>query len=246
MMAKINWVGLAAGSAIIAVVIFSIFIPWWHISADVTSQAVTIEGLINADISPLNTNFSFLGKNLGMPLLTALNIVGLLSMTASGIVMLIYSVLPTKPYSKHLLGFAYRKPLYLLVFFVIPILAISMLIQSLAGLSIPLSGSTTVTPPEWLIDGNTVSITISTGFFWPFWLAAVAAGLCLAARIYHKRLTATKEPSPQPPPTEPAPPPPAPTKAPVPPTPAPTPPAPAETPTPTTTASTASCLISHP
>lgn len=226
-MARINWVGLAGGSVTLAVVAVSFFIPWWRLS---------VEGFVEANISPLNTNFSLLGNAFTIPLLTALNIVGLLSFVASGVVMLIYSVLPTKNYSKHLLGFAYRKPLYTLVFFVISLVAVSFLVQSIIGLSVPLSGSTTATIPESIIRGATVTLLISTGFLWPFWLAAVAAGLCIAARIYHKRLTATKEPLPQPKPTEPAPPPPTPAETPVPPTPAPVPPTP-ETPPPAAPAS---------
>jgi hypothetical protein len=190
MKARINWVGLAAGSMTIAVVAASFFIPWWHLSADVESQIISIEGLVRADVSPLNTNFNFLGNALAIPLLTALNIVGLLSLLASGIVMLIYSVLPNKSYSKHLLGFAYKKPLFMVVFFVASLLAISLIVQSFAGVGIPVSGSTTVALPESFVGGQSVSILFSTGFLLPFWLAIVAAGLCIAARIYHRRIAA--------------------------------------------------------
>ena len=125
--------------------------------------------------------------------------------------MIAYSLLPAKPYSKHLLGFAYKKPLFAVIFFVIPLIAVSLLLQSLVGIGIPLNGTSNIAIPIGLMGaGITISFLVTAGFLWPFWLAAVAAGLCLAARIYHKRLTATKETTPQPPSTESASPPPAP------------------------------------
>jgi hypothetical protein len=190
----------------IAVVVASSFIPWWHLTADVESRAISLEGLARADVSPLNTNFNLLGSALAIPLLTALNIVGLLSLLASGIVMLIYSVLPTKPYSKHLLGFAYKKPLFIVVIFVASLLAISLIVQSFAGVGIPLSGSRNVPLPENLVGGESVNILFSTGFLLPFWLAIVAAGLCIAARIYHRKFAIAPAAKPEPPQqTEPAP-----------------------------------------
>jgi hypothetical protein len=40
--------------------------------------------------------------------------------------------------------------------------------------------------------GVTIAVLISAEFQWPFWLAAVAAGLCIAARLYHKRTVTTQ------------------------------------------------------
>jgi hypothetical protein len=213
---KINWVGLAGGSATIVAVVVSFFIPWWHLSAGIISEALTVDGLLQADVSPLTTNFKFLGKPFGVPLITALNIVGLLSFIASGVVMLIYSVLPTKPYSKHLLGFAYKKPLFTLVFFVVILVVIPLLVQAIAGINVPVSGSATVPIPEALIGGTTVSLLISTGFLWPFWLAVVASVLCIGARIYHGRFTVAEKRPEQKAPTETAAQPPAPAPAPEP------------------------------
>jgi hypothetical protein len=228
MQAKINWFGLAGGIATIAVVIISVYIPWWQIS---------VGELVNASFSPVNTNAGVFGTAMTIPLLWAANLTGLLFLVSSGAVMIAYSLLPAKPYSKHLLGFAYKKPLFAVIFFVIPLIAVSLLLQSLVGIGIPLNGTSNIAIPIGLMGaGITISFLVTAGFLWPFWLAAVAAGLCLAARIYHKRLTATKETTPQPPSTESASPPPAPAETPVPPTPAPA--QPAETPPPTNTAST--------
>jgi hypothetical protein len=216
MTAKINWVGLAGGSLTIAAVAASFYIPWWSLSVDVNSQVVSVEGFLRAGISPLNTNLTLMGTPLSIPLLTSLNIVGLLSMLLSGVVMLIYSVLPTKPYAKHLLGFAYKKPLLVLIFFVASLLAVSALAQAFANTGVPLNGSATLTLPESIGGGGNASILISTGFLLSFWLTIVAAGLCIGARIYHgmylsPKKTETKPAEPTTPkeevkPAEPAPP----------------------------------------
>jgi len=189
MRTKINWFGLAGGSLTIAIVAASFFIPWWSIN---------VEGFLHADISPLHSNFSLLEEQFTVPLITALTTVGLLSFVASGIVMLIYSVLPAKPYSKHLLGFAYKKPLITLVLFVITLFAVSTIIQTILGFSFPLSGSATLEIPESFTRGANVSFLATSGFSWLFWLVAVAAGSCIAARIYHKKLTVVEQPSKEP------------------------------------------------
>jgi len=184
MRTKINWFGLAGGSLTIAIVVASFFIPWW---------SLYVEGFLQADVSPLHSNFSLLNSTFTVPLITALTIVGLLSFVASGVVMLIYSVLPTKPYSKHLLGFAYKKPLFALIFFVVTLFAISTVVQIIFGFSFPLTGSANLAIPASLTRGANVSFFVSTGFSWLFWLVAIAAGLCITAKIYHKRFTIVKQ-----------------------------------------------------
>jgi hypothetical protein len=122
-----------------------------------------------------------------------LNIVSLLTLLASGTAMLVYSIIPTKSYSKNLLGFAYKKPLFTLLFFVIALFPLTLLVQAVFSFNVPLMGSTTITLPTALTHDMTISV-LSAGFQWPFWLAAVAAGFCIAARIYHKRITTTQKP----------------------------------------------------
>jgi hypothetical protein len=184
MRTKINWVGLAGGITTIALIIVSLFYPWWQVTAG--------EGLVKANVSPLNTNFNFPGTTFTIPLIWALNLASLFSLVAGGIVMLVYSILPTKAYSRHLLGFAYKKPLFALLFFVIVLLALTVIIQAVFSLYIPLIGSATATLPETMTYGATVEVYISTGFQWPFGLAALAAGLCIAAKLYHKRIAAAQ------------------------------------------------------
>ena len=182
---RINWVGLAGGVTTIVVVAVSLFYPWWQLRVG--------DGLVTANVSPLNTSFSVLGTSFTMPLVWAMNIASMLTFLVSGITMIIYSLLPAKSYSKTLLGFAYKKPLYTLVVFVILLFASTFIVQALLHFSVPLEGSTNSALPIPLIPGTTVSVLISTGFQLPFWLAIVAAGLCIAARIYHKRVVSVQK-----------------------------------------------------
>jgi uncharacterized membrane protein len=102
--------------------------------------------------------------------------------------MLIYSVNPTKAYSKHLLGFSYKKPLYVVISFAGCLIAI-VVIAGFLGMSIPLMGSTTLNLPTQLISsGLSISALVSGSFQLPFYLAIAAAALCIAARLYHKNL----------------------------------------------------------
>ncbi len=185
MQLRINWVGIAGGVTTIVVAVSSLFYPWWQLRVG--------NGLFTLNASPLNTSLNVLGKSAIMPLFWAVNIVGLLTFLVSGITMIIYSLIPTKSYSKTLLDYAYKKPLYTLLTFTIFLFAPTLLAQELLNFSIPLSGSMNSTFPIPLIQGTRLSIYISTGFQLSFWLAIVAAGLCIGARIYHKRVTASQK-----------------------------------------------------
>jgi hypothetical protein len=191
MQTKINWFGLAGSITVITLITISMFVPWWQLTIG--------DDLVTTNASPLNTNFNFLGDSLTIPLIIALNIASIILLSASGIVMLIYSLKPEKSYSKRLLGFAYKKPLYSVLLFVIALFLVTILAKSLFSLDVPLSGSSTSTLPTDMTQGVTTSVQMNAGFRWPFLLATIAAGLCIAARIYHKKInpTNTTEPTPQ-------------------------------------------------
>jgi hypothetical protein len=189
MQAKLNWFGLAGSIAIIMLIIISLFVPWWQLTVG--------DDLVKANASPVNTNFNFAGDSFTIPLIWALNIGSIISLTAGGIAILIYSVKPAESYSKRLLNFGYRKPLYSLLFFVIGLFAITLVIKSMFSLEVPLIGSAETTLPQSMTQGTTVSVLMSAAFIWPFWLAAVAAGLCITARFYHKKITIAEQPTQQ-------------------------------------------------
>jgi len=180
LMTKINWFGLAGGITTIVLLVASFFYPWWQLTVG--------DDLLKANASPVNTNFGFLDTSFTIPFIWALNVVSLLTLLLSGIAMLVYSVMPTKSFSKPLLDFGYKKPLFTFLFFVIGLVVVTVILQAVLSINVPLMGSTTSTVPIPFSSGITVSVLLSAGFLWPFWLAAVAAGLCIAARLYHKKV----------------------------------------------------------
>jgi len=177
---KINWFGLAGGATTIVVIAVSMFYPWWQLTVG--------DDLLKVNASPVNTNFGVLDTSFTIPFILALNIVSLLTLLASGIAMIVYSIIPRKSYSKHLLGFGYKKPLFTVLFFVIGLVVTTVILQAVLSLNVPLMGSTTSTLPIPFVSGITLSVLLSAGFQWSFWLAVVAAALCIAARLYHRKV----------------------------------------------------------
>jgi hypothetical protein len=133
-------------------------------------------------------NMGFLDASFNIPFILALNIVSILGLLASAIAMMIYAIIPRKSFSMHLLGFGYKKPLYTVLFFIIGLVATTMICRAVLNLNIPLMGSATSTLPIPLASGITLTVLLAAGFQWSFWLAIVAATLCIAARIYHGKV----------------------------------------------------------
>lgn len=183
---RINWFGLAGGLMVVVLVFASVAYayPWWQLTVGA--------GFFEANASPMNTNFSLLGNMLTIPLIYFLNLTCLLSLIASAVAMLFYSVLPTKSYSKDLLGFAYKKPLMTLLVFVIGLLVVTYAAGILFQISFQMVGSTTVRLPASMSGGTAINVPIVTSFTWMFWLAVVAAALSIAARLYHRRIALTQ------------------------------------------------------
>ena len=175
--------GVAAGITTLLVVAVSFFIPWWHLTVG--------EDLLQVNASPVNTNFSLFILQFTVPLILAFNLISVLTFVASGAVMLLYSFIPTKSYANHLLGFSYKKPLYILVIFVLGLI-VMVSIAGVLGLSIPLMGTANVSLPSSLLMGTNVSVSVSASFLLPFWMAIVAVILCVAARVYHRHAFALK------------------------------------------------------
>jgi hypothetical protein len=156
----------------------SVFVPWWQLRVG--------DSIVAANVSPIYTNVDLAGNNFTVPLVFAINLSCILLSLAGGVVMLIYSVKPTKSYSRRLLGFSYRTPLLFLVVFLVGLVALSVLIQALYSFSVPIVGSSEVSLPSG--EGVSVSALLSASFLWPFYLAVASAVLCVGARLYHKRL----------------------------------------------------------
>jgi len=176
---RMNWFGLAGGILLLVIVLFSLLYayPWW--------QILVGDGAGEAKISPVSYDATIMGNKITTPLIWYLNVTSVLSLVASAIAIIIYSIMPNKSYSKHLLGFAYKKPLIMLVIFVVLLFAATSIANAFIGIAIPVAGASTIT----LGAGSMMmEAPITTGFTWVFWLAVVAAVLCVAARFYHKRI----------------------------------------------------------
>src|SRR5665647_1389598 len=171
----INWFGVAAGVTTLLVVAVSLFVPWWQLSVG--------EDLVQVNASPVNTNFGLFDTPFTVPLIWTLNLVSILTFVVSGAIMLLYSVVPTKPYAKELLGFSYKKPLYVVVAFLATLVAL-MSIAGALGLNLPLMGTANVILPANFTLGASISASVLAGFLFPFWLAITAAALCIGARLY--------------------------------------------------------------
>jgi hypothetical protein len=180
---KISFVGLAAGISSLILVGISLFIPWWQLTGGDPAN-------FQVNFSPVNFSLSHSGVVVAIPLILALNIACLLTLLASGIVLTIYAVKPCESYSKQLLGFGYRKPLYIVVAFIAVLIALPLIIQSFAGFSLPVNGSATITP-----SGSDGSANVSAVLEWPFYFSIVVAGLSVAARLVHGKIA---KPSPLP------------------------------------------------
>ena len=178
----INYIALAGGIATILLIAISLFVPWWQFT-------VGNPTLAQVNVSPINVNFSLLGTAITIPLILAINIASLLTMLSGGIVMVIYSVKPNKPYSKKLLGFAYKKPLMALIIFAVGIVALVTLANSFSGFNVPIVGVSSMHLPSSMApNGINISVNVLAAFLWPFYLAIAASALCIAARFYHKRI----------------------------------------------------------
>lgn len=192
-MRKINLVALAAGISALILIAVSIFIPWWQL-------AVGRPAIAFVNFSPLNLNFSLFGNVMTAPLIWALNISCLLTLLAGGLIMIIYSVVPNKPYSMKLLGYGYKQPLLAVILFVAEVIVLVLSVRAFTGFDFPLIGSGAVGLPAGLAPGGiSLSVDVASAFLWPFYLAITVVALGITARLYHKRVakTTSTETSPQ-------------------------------------------------
>jgi len=197
-MRKINALALSAGVATLVLIAASYFIPWWQLT-------VGNPALATVNFSPLNINFAIFDEIITVPLIWALNISCLLALLAGGLILIIYSVVPTKPYASKLLGYGYKQSLIAVILFVIEVVGLTLSVKAFTGFDFPLIGSGKVGLPAGLAPaGISISVDVSAAFLWPFYLAIAVTVLCVAARIYHRKIA--KEPSTQlPPPSKKAP-----------------------------------------
>ena len=177
---KINWFGLAGGATTLVLIAVSIFIPWWQLRVG--------DSLIAANVSPLYTNFNLAGNTFTIPAILAVNISCILLSLIGAVLILVYSVKPSRPYAKTLLNLSFATPLLFVVIFTVALLALSYIILTMYGFNFPIVGSTSVQLPSNTTGEMSVSMQLTAEFLLPFYLAVVSSFLCIAARIYHKRI----------------------------------------------------------
>jgi hypothetical protein len=183
-MRKINIIALIASVLSLILVAVSVFVPWWQIS-------IGDPAILQANFSPVNLNFAFFSQAVTMPLIWALNLASLLTLLAGSLVMLVYSVLPNKSYSKQLLGFGYKKPLYALIIFIVELVVIYVTAKVAMNFDLPMFGSAAMKVPSTILPdaaGVSITITVMSAMQWPFVFAIVVSVLCIVARVYHKKV----------------------------------------------------------
>ena len=188
---NVNWFALVGGALTLVLAVSSMFVPWWQITIGQT--------LARIGISPVNLSTNIVGYNVAIPIIEAVGWMFMVMLVSAGIVLVFYSIFPTKPYSKRLLGFAYKKPLATLIAFTVLMLLITnvgtiigAMIRSSsmsgADLNIPWSGAKTLQLPSSMTQGEINGVAVSAAVEWTFWLAITASALCLGARLYHRKL----------------------------------------------------------
>jgi hypothetical protein len=182
---KTNYVALVAGILSLVLIAVSWFVPWWQITiGNPGNQAIA-----SVNFSPVNFNFSFFTTLLTVPIIWALNIASLLTLLAGGIALVVYAVMPAKSYSKNILEFGYKKPLYAFILFCIELIVLYFSATMISGISFPIMGSGVLSLPSSLAPGGiSISVAVSTAFGWTFFFAIVVAALCIAARFYHRKI----------------------------------------------------------
>jgi hypothetical protein len=187
----VNWFALVGGALTLVLAVDSLFVPWWQVTVGQT--------LARIGFSPVNLSTNIMGYSVALPIIVAISWMFMVLLVSAGTVLVVYSIMPAKPYSKRLLGFAYKKPLGTLIAFLVLLLLVTnsgTIFQMILGganlsgadLNVPWTGAKTLQLPSSMAQSTIRGITVSAEFGWTFWLAVVVAGLCVAARIYHKKL----------------------------------------------------------
>lgn len=176
---KINWLGIASGvtATILLVVSVAYAAPWWQLSI--------AEGLGRVDVSPLDINAQLLGIHVEIPILWYLTLSGKLILLATIVALFAYSIFPEKKYAKNLLGYGYKRPLIMVIVLIVILIILTALVGLILPIKVPFLGTETTT---LTFEGAKVSISISAGFTWVFWLAIITAALAIAARLYHGKI----------------------------------------------------------
>lgn len=180
-------IGLISGLFLIIAILLSFHTPWWQLR---------VGDLGSVDFSLLTTNMILFGQTFTIPLLMAINISGFLLLSISAIVMMLYSVNPTKDYAKSLLSWSYKQPIIILIGFVGGIVALTQILPILVepfiptDMALPIIGTSIIQVPSEILGGGSgvqIGIALTAGFQWTFYLTLAAMVMCIATRILYSR-----------------------------------------------------------
>lgn len=183
----LNWFGLVAGPLMILLPFLG---PWWNLRIGTDA--------VDFSLSPFSFRLVALEQPISSPLIRFICLGASLTLVISGIFLILASIYPEKWWSKRLLKFGATKLLWMWISFLVLLMAISFLGNFLAGkfpelqnFKLPfLSGSSIVL---LRIKDFTFTFPLRMSLGFPFFFALVPAVLGVLARIYHRRLSPSKD-----------------------------------------------------
>ena len=184
-MPRVNVLGFIAGALILYLVFFDA--PWWTLSA---GEALSLQ------LSPFNISVVMLNSPVEAPIIYYITLAAKLVALAAAIAFFVSSAAGSKEWSRRVMGFAWTKMPGIVIGLVVVLAIISygaaFLEQYLpvtTSYFIPLMGQGFFSIS---FDSYSISATVSTSFTQNFILAAIAAALSIAARLYHGRMEIEK------------------------------------------------------
>ncbi|WFN34143.1 hypothetical protein L1S32_09845 [Methanogenium sp. S4BF] len=181
--ADCNIPGVVAGICLIALPFLGF---WWSVRFG--------NGAFALEVSPFELGMSGFGQEFFSPLMAAVNLAIIISIVFFGALLLVGSVLRCsreyRELSDRLVGMAAKKPLWLVLLFLISIVIGGFGIEySLRESGIAISLPVIVGDAVGTItaSGITVQIPVSLSLNTPFWYAVVFAIIAVYAGIYQKR-----------------------------------------------------------
>jgi len=162
----------------LATVASSFYTPWWRLQAGPAT--------VNAD--PFFASITVLGVDCTAPLMLALNVGTLSSYMVGGAALIICALRPMEGYSRHLLAFGWKRPVYTLAGFTVALAAVRCIVPLVAAkygcpsLAFPLVGSSAVQLPSGPFKAS-ITVEATASFTHSFLLGAAAAALSVLSRI---------------------------------------------------------------
>jgi len=129
----INWFGLVTGVLVLALPFLG---PWWVGTAGT--------GAMEVALSPFDVNVSLMGLSIQSPMVSLFLLAAKIAFVIAGIFMILSSLFPKQWWSKRLFEFGVMKPFSSTIFFIVPLVIIALLANTLLPslLSSMLGGTT--------------------------------------------------------------------------------------------------------